>query len=972
MKCLQTNLGRGKTAHDIALAVALKNEVDLIIISEPNPKISLRSNCIFDEDKLVAVQVLNKNVGIKKHEIGKGFVKLSFEKWHLYCCYISPNIDQSTYQANVDLIMNDARDTAEEYIIVGDLNSKSPMWGSPISDKRGKYLEEWISETNLTIQNTGEHTFERGDSRSHIDVTFATQKIAKRIQSWQILEGEFHTYHRHILFNIIDQETREYRNKKHITFLDKETLTKSAEARIKVSYDNIEDLSEDIKRLVKESTRRVEIGKNSTPYWWDDSIDIKQKECTKTRRVMTRLNKKYGRDDPRSIEGKTKYDTARKDVRNTINRIKRAQWKKLCIDLEEDIWGKGYQIVLKQLGKLTQPYYPQAEQKIEWCKQLFPASEEKICRKKSLREEEIDPFTIEELDEVVKVIKLKKAPGPDKIPPEAIKIIATMAPHTILDAFNKLMKKQDFPEMWKEALVVLIWKGGEMFTASSYRTICLLNILGKVYEGLIKNRLEKEIERNGGFSTEQYGFCKGKSTIQAVERVVEIVKNSKKKFVMMIALDIQNAFNSAQWNKIIDKLESKGISRYLINVIDSYLSHRVIKLGKEHLSVTVGVPQGSVLGPTLWNVLYDDVLRVKLTEDVTSIAFADDLVMVVEASDVEELTDRANESIRRIERWIKKHALKLAPHKTEMMILKGSRNKDQIKIRISDIEVGHSTRIKYLGIVLDEALSCRAHVSYVIQKAQKRLSALTRIMPNVGGPGSAKRTVLYGVVQSVLLYGAPVWSCVTQKSKYRAQMLGIQRKVLLRVISGYRTISAVATQAIAGIPPLTHLIDERNRLYLRENNRLEAIKREERDTTLRMWQEDWNLRGETGNWTKTLITDLKAWVECPHRRTSYYLTQFLSGHGRFGTYTKKMKITSTDDCFYCGTTDTPEHTVFHCQRWNTERQNMINNIGKEIEVNTVIQMMIENKDHWQCIEKYIQKIISTKEIEDRERTNLNN
>lgn len=157
-----------------------------------------------------------------------------------------------------------------------------------------------------------------------------------------------------------------------------------------------------------------------------------------------------------------------------------------------------------------------------------------------------------------------------------------------------------FPRIWKEASVVLIWKGKEEREASSYRPICLLNTF------------EKLLEANGGLSENQFRFRKGLSTIQAVEKVIAHVKETRARWVVMLALDVRNAFNSASWEIIMKKLEARNISQYLINIVDSYLSNRSIKIGKGKIKTEKGVPQDSVLGPTLWNILYDDVLSLQL------------------------------------------------------------------------------------------------------------------------------------------------------------------------------------------------------------------------------------------------------------------------------------------------------------------------------------------------------------------------
>lgn len=100
----------------------------------------------------------------------------------------------------------------------------------------------------------------------------------------------------------------------------------------------------------------------------------------------------------------------------------------------------------------------------------------------------------------------------------------------------------------------------------------------------------------------------------------------------------------------------------------------------------------------------------------------------------------------------------------------------------------------------------------VTNKAEERLSVLSKLMQNISGPSSEKRLLLYGVVQSIVLYGAHIWAGATDIQKYKKMLERLQRRALLRVVSGYRTISTEAVQVLAGIPPLNLMIlEEANR-----------------------------------------------------------------------------------------------------------------------------------------------------------------
>lgn len=115
-----------------------------------------------------------------------------------------------------------------------------------------------------------------------------------------------------------------------------------------------------------------------------------------------------------------------------------------------------------------------------------------------------------------------------------------------------------------------------------------------------------------------------------------------------------------------------------------------------------------------------------------------------------------------------------------------------------------SKAIKYLGIWLDDKLIYNEHVRQTCNKARRQVSAITRILPNMRGLGIMGRRMLAGVVTSILLYAAPIWSGVILVKKYKKMLLFTQRKTLIRVTRAYRTASLEALAVIAGTPRCTY------------------------------------------------------------------------------------------------------------------------------------------------------------------------
>ena len=146
----------------------------------------------------------------------------------------------------------------------------------------------------------------------------------------------------------------------------------------------------------------------------------------------------------------------------------------------------------------------------------------------------------------------------------------------------------------------------------------MLDIAGTLFERIISVRLEAAIEQVGGLCDNQFGFRKGRSTNDAINRV-SVAKNAVSgsryttRMCDIIGLDIRNVFNTARWDEVMLALEGLIVPLYHRRVISRYLSDRTLLYdtddGTHSYKITGGVPHGSVLGSPIWNILYDGLLR---------------------------------------------------------------------------------------------------------------------------------------------------------------------------------------------------------------------------------------------------------------------------------------------------------------------------------------------------------------------------
>lgn len=539
-------------------------------------------------------------------------------------------------------------------------------------------------------------------------------------------------------------------------------------------------------------------------------------------------------------------------------------------------------------------------------------------------------------------------------------------PEYMLRVYNGLLMSGRFPKQWKAARLVLIGKPQKNNQQeSTYRPLCLLDAAGKLYEQLLAGRINVEIEDGGGLSPQQYGFRRGRSTVQAIDKILRIARaaheQSPRERCIVVLLDVKNAFNTANWTEIIRELETKGVSCYLINIVKDYFTERVLHINKkDKREVNIGVPQGSVLGPLLWNVLYDGVMRIRLPAGVHVIGFADDLAVAATDSNIPILEGKLGRTMEKISEWLNSKGLRMAPEKTEAIDLRFRKWKKDISVRVEGIDVALSDRVRYLGVILDSTVSMGPHVREAAEKAERTANALMRLMPNIGGPGECRRNALCSVAHSVMLYGAPVWAKVMDVATYRKRLGSVQRKLALRVCRAYRTVSAEAVAVLA-----IHIMAREREESYSSDLQGEAARKAARRTAMDRWQAEWT-SSTKGSWTRRLIPNVKPWIERKHGEMSFHLCQALSGHGVFQTYLWKIKKTNCEECLTCvDERDTPEHTLFTCPRWQVVREETNRRVGLIVTADNMVNKMLESEVNWRAITDMIDNIMSQKEEEER-------
>ena len=583
-----------------------------------------------------------------------------------------------------------------------------------------------------------------------------------------------------------------------------EEATQLLDESIEEGVDKFNEAVEDVNKPMRSTFKNT--NKGDKKKWFDRECEVKKKEARQALIGMHRINARRKKDEYK--RAKDTYLNKRMEYQKLI-REKRKQYKR---EMQEKLVNSRHDtkafwkeirkisfrkqkladITIRQWGDhFSQVFNPDGEEENEelvndrQAQNRVHADQGEIMHGvRNRREEEGDEEEgEEELDEEISreeiingIDKLKKgkAGGIDDISPELIQTCKGRLIEFLFKLFNSMYNSSYFPIQWAKAIVVPLYKKGEVNSPDNYRGISLLSMTSKIFTGILNKRLYSWSEDNDKINIEQAGFRRSHSTIDHIFTLHSMISNClygrrRSKFYVCF-VDFKKAFDTVKRDKLWEVLERHGVSNKMLEMIRAVYRKvtSVIRYGNElsrDINCPLGVRQGCLLSPLLFTLLITELAQGIAREgrhgyqfnpgaiELFTLLFADDIALT--ATTPAGLQTQINLLRRGAERL----GLVVNLEKTKVMVFrKGGFLGRLEKWYYGDERLEVVNKYKYLGYTLTTKLSVDIALAEYAGKAKGRVVGIFRALYRLGKIDLGVFFKLFdSQVKPILLYGAEIW-----------------------------------------------------------------------------------------------------------------------------------------------------------------------------------------------------------------------
>lgn len=351
----------------------------------------------------------------------------------------------------------------------------------------------------------------------------------------------------------------------------------------------------------------------------------------------------------------------------------------------------------------------------------------------------IAPFQYGEVKQALQTVR-RRAPGPDGNTHLALRALPPPTIEAITSLFNASLACGYLPKTFKTADIRLIPKPNKTLTdPSNYRPISLLSLLGKLLEKLINTRLRLHLDFHDSIPPFQFGFRQYCSTEDALNCILSYIEANRRarRRTLLVTTDINKAFDTVWHNGLKYKiLNNFHFPPPIIKFLCNYLTDRQCRIRHKtalsnYFTPSSGVPQGSVLAPTLFNMFTHDIPQTTHPDNLL-IQYADDLTLLTRGLYTDTLTNRMQGELNSISSWQRKWRIVTNPLKSRALFfnIKSERPRQLFLSNnpqhLAGAPIPRVNTVTVLGLNIDSRFTFRQHITSKTANASKTLSNFSR------------------------------------------------------------------------------------------------------------------------------------------------------------------------------------------------------------------------------------------------------
>lgn len=670
--------------------------------------------------------------------------------------YIPPNKNFSTTN-----LQNMFADTGMPYLITGDFNGSHTIWGASKTNKKGETIFNFLNDSNLILLNDKSPThLNTYGTYSYIDLSFCSPSLIGTT-IWKTENHLCGSDHFPIIISLFPNtsQTCSFKPKFRTQNADwkkyKENclsfdITRSVSTNVNKESAN---LSKIILQSANISIPQTKVKINNKVSWWNKILEnlktVKNRAWLVFKRNMTQINllnyKKANSKYKRQIKISKKKSLA--NFTSTINPLTPvgAIWSNIrtftgykishkihCITSVEDPSRK----ILSKVEMAAEfAKYWSNESSDDNFENKFHVNKEKFkscppvsitCKQAGIIEEDI---TFIELESVLGKLK-GKTPGMDRISYPMLKMLPRPTKQRMVKLFNEIFC-QHIPQKFKTSIIVPILKpGSDKTMAKSYRPISLNPCISKVLDRIIANRLWWFLKTNKLLNNFQFGFKRGKSTLDNLLFLDYQITNalSTKNHITIISLDFQRAFDRVGLHSIIDQLTDWQVGPKIINYIYNFMTNRkiIVRIENQYsasLPLHNGIPQGSPLSVVIFLIAYNKLYTIiSIDKRIHLSAYADDINLIIKSKE-KNPTLALNGLFDNIKDWCEISGAILSDTKCKYIHICRKKN-CHCTIQSGNFSITEATTLRLLGLYINQKYNWKDHISFLSTSLSKRLNVI--------------------------------------------------------------------------------------------------------------------------------------------------------------------------------------------------------------------------------------------------------